>query len=67
MLTLSLPFVALQVFTEGQLSFMDWNNVVAAGGSVLAATHPPPPGPLRDFYHTLAYRYVLPTVVITCC
>ncbi|CAN0506181.1 unnamed protein product, partial [Ectocarpus sp. 12 AP-2014] len=44
------------VFTEGQLTFMDWNNVVAAGGSVLAATHPPPPGPLRDFYHTLAYR-----------
>lgn len=48
------PFV--QVFSEGQLMHMDWNNVVAAGGSVLAAIHPPPPGPLRDFYHTLAYR-----------
>ncbi|CAM9416812.1 unnamed protein product [Ectocarpus sp. 6 AP-2014] len=49
-------FQQFNVFTEGQLTFMDWNNVVAAGGSVLAATHPPPPGPLRDFYHTLAYR-----------
>lgn len=45
-----------QIFTEGQLSFMDWNNVVVAGGSVLAAMQPPPPGPLREFYHTLAYR-----------
>lgn len=44
---------------------MDWNNVVAAGGSVLAAIHPPPPGPLRDFYHTLAYRLVL-CVVCSC-
>ncbi|CAN0338528.1 unnamed protein product, partial [Hapterophycus canaliculatus] len=40
-------FQQFNVFTEGQLTFMDWNNVVAAGGSVLAATHPPPSGPLR--------------------
>ncbi|CAN0032297.1 unnamed protein product, partial [Sphacelaria rigidula] len=45
-----------QVFAEGQLRYLDWNNVVAAGGSVLAAMQPPPAGPLRDFYHTLAYR-----------
>ncbi|CAN0352712.1 unnamed protein product [Ascophyllum nodosum] len=49
-------FQQFNVFTEGQLTFMDWNNVIAAGGSVLASTHPPPPGPLRDFYHTQAYR-----------
>ena len=51
-------FALRKVFTEGQLMFVDWNNVVAAGGSVLAATQPPPSGPLRDFYHTLAYRCV---------
>ncbi|CAM9343981.1 unnamed protein product, partial [Phaeothamnion confervicola] len=44
-------------FSEQQLRFVDWNNVVAAGGAVLAAVMPTPPGPLRTYYHThQAYR-----------
>lgn len=40
----------------GQLANLDWNNVVAAGGSVLAATRPPPPGQLANFYNNMNYR-----------
>jgi tetratricopeptide (TPR) repeat protein len=42
----------LNVFSEGQLQYVDWNNVVLAGGAVLAALTPMPPTPLREFFHT---------------
>ncbi|CAN0363773.1 unnamed protein product [Ectocarpus sp. 8 AP-2014] len=40
----------------GQLANLDWSNVVAAGGSVLAALQHPPPGPLMNFYNNMNYR-----------
>ena len=50
------------IFTEGSLSnLIDWNNVVAAGGSVLAALLPLPDHAneskrtLRKYYHQEAY------------
>ncbi|ESK95874.1 ankyrin repeat protein [Moniliophthora roreri MCA 2997] len=50
------------VFTEGSLSqLLDWNNVVAAGGSVLACLMPLPESAkaskraMRKFYHSAAY------------
>ncbi|THH03941.1 hypothetical protein EW146_g10312, partial [Bondarzewia mesenterica] len=50
------------VFTEGALSqLLDWNNVVAAGGSVLACLSPLPEAAkatkrtMRKYYHEAAY------------
>lgn len=50
------------VFSEGSLSqLLDWNNVVAAGGSVLACLMPLPAEAtvskraIRKFYHGSAY------------
>ncbi len=50
------------IFTEGSLSqLLDWNNVVAAGGSVLACLTPLPESATvykratRKFYHSNAY------------
>jgi hypothetical protein len=50
------------IFTEGSLSqLLDWNNVVAAGGSVLACLTPLPDGAktskraLRKYFHREAY------------
>ncbi|KAK7044109.1 hypothetical protein VNI00_007826 [Paramarasmius palmivorus] len=50
------------VFTEGSLSqLFDWNNVVAAGGSVLACVMPLPEAAkvskraMRKYYHSAAY------------
>jgi len=50
------------IFTEGSLSqLLDWNNVVAAGGSVLACLKPLPESAkaskraVRKFYHGTAY------------
>ena len=50
------------IFTEGSLSqLIDWNNVVAAGGSVLACLTPLSEGhskskrAMRKFYHNTAY------------
>ena len=50
------------VFTEAQLRFLNWNNVFAAGGSVLAALMPVPKEHAesnqtrRNYYHKVAYR-----------
>ncbi|KAF5369314.1 hypothetical protein D9758_002726 [Tetrapyrgos nigripes] len=50
------------VFSEGSLSqLMDWNNVIAAGGSVLACLTPLPDEAkvskraMRKYYHSTAY------------
>lgn len=50
------------IFTEGSLSqLLDWNNVVVAGGSVLACLTPLPETAkeskrsVRKFYHSAAY------------
>jgi hypothetical protein len=49
------------VFTEGSLSQLDWNNVVAAGGAVLACLTPLPEAAkgsrrnTRKHYHAAAY------------
>ncbi|TFK33687.1 hypothetical protein BDQ12DRAFT_766148 [Crucibulum laeve] len=50
------------IFTEGSLSqLVDWNHVVAAGGSVLACLTPLPDSAkvskraIRKYYHTTAY------------
>jgi hypothetical protein len=50
------------IFTEGSLSqLLDWNNVVAAGGSVLACLNPLPESAkeskraVRKFYHGTVY------------
>jgi hypothetical protein len=49
------------VFTEGSLSRLDWNNVVAAGGAVLACLLSFPEAArgsrrnMRKHYHAAAY------------
>lgn len=50
------------IFTEGSLSqLLDWNNVIAAGGSVLASISPLPDAAkeskrsIRKHYHSVAY------------
>jgi hypothetical protein len=50
------------IFTEGSLSqLIDWSNVVAAGGSVLACLSPLPADAqaskrnLRKYYHSQAF------------
>ena len=49
------------IFSEGSLSLLDWNNVVAAGGSVLACLLPVPDASktskrtLRKYFHTAAF------------
>lgn len=50
------------IFTEGSLSqLLDWNNVVASGGSVLASLtpldeeHKEPKRAVRKFYHADVY------------
>lgn len=49
------------IFSEGSLSLLDWNNVVAAGGSVLACLLPVPDAyktskrTLRKYFHSTAY------------
>lgn len=48
----------------GQLANLDWSNVVAAGGSVLAALQHPPPGPLMNFYNNMNYRYVEASTIL---
>ncbi|PRP82161.1 hypothetical protein PROFUN_10432 [Planoprotostelium fungivorum] len=44
------------LFTEGQLTKLNWNNVLVAGGSVMACLAPAPPGNLKSYYHSYAYR-----------
>eukprot|EP01116_Phalansterium_solitarium_P024420 TRINITY_DN8953_c1_g1_i2.p1 TRINITY_DN8953_c1_g1~~TRINITY_DN8953_c1_g1_i2.p1 ORF type:complete len:876 (-),score=253.81 TRINITY_DN8953_c1_g1_i2:67-2694(-) len=44
------------VFTEGQLLELNWNNVFAAGGSVLASLMPAPATDLSTYFHLMAYR-----------
>lgn len=49
------------IFSEGSLSLLDWNNVVAAGGSVLACLLPVPDAKkaskraLRKHFHSTAF------------
>lgn len=49
------------IFTENSLSLLDWSNVVAAGGSVLACLAPVPDASkeskrsLRKYFHTNAF------------
>lgn len=49
------------IFTEGSLSQFDWNNVVAAGGAVLACLTPlgesakKSKRSIRKYYHSAAY------------
>jgi hypothetical protein len=49
------------IFSEGSLSLLDWNNVVAAGGSVLACLLPVPDAnkaskrTLRKYFHSTAF------------
>jgi len=49
------------IFSEGSLSLLDWNNVVAAGGSVLACLLPVPDASkaskrtLRKYFHANAF------------
>lgn len=49
------------IFTESSLSLLDWNNVVAAGGSILACLSPVPEAAkdskraLRKHFHTDAF------------
>ena len=49
------------IFTEGSLSLLDWNNVIAAGGSVLACLLPVPDAnkaskrTLRKYFHSTAF------------
>ena len=49
------------IFSEGSLSLLDWNNVVVAGGSVLACLLPvPDPNKtskrtLRKYFHSTAF------------
>jgi len=49
------------IFSEGSLSLLDWNNVVAAGGSVLACLLPVPDAnkaskrTLRKYFHATAF------------
>ena len=49
------------IFTEGSLSLVDWNNVVAAGGAVLACLTPLDKDAkvskrmIRKYYHSTAY------------
>jgi len=49
------------IFSEGSLSLLDWNNVVAAGGSVLACLLPVPDAnkdskrSLRKYFHSAAF------------
>ena len=49
------------IFSEGSLSLLDWNNVVAAGGSVLACLLPVPNAnktskrTLRKYFHNFAF------------
>ena len=49
------------IFSEGSLSLLDWNNVVAAGGSVLACLLPVPDAnkaskrTLRKYFHSIAF------------
>lgn len=49
------------IFSEGSLSLLDWNNVVAAGGSVLACLLPVPDAnkaskrTLRKYFHAAAF------------
>eukprot|EP01117_Protostelium_nocturnum_P006255 TRINITY_DN2256_c0_g3_i1.p1 TRINITY_DN2256_c0_g3~~TRINITY_DN2256_c0_g3_i1.p1 ORF type:complete len:1398 (+),score=544.34 TRINITY_DN2256_c0_g3_i1:123-4316(+) len=50
-------FHNFNVFTEGQLVHLDWNNVFAAGGSILACLMPTPPSiNLSEYYHVQAYK-----------
>lgn len=49
------------IFSEGSLSLLDWNNVIAAGGSVLACLLPVPDAnkaskrTLRKYFHSTAF------------
>ena len=49
------------IFSEGSLSLLDWNNVIAAGGSVLACLLPVPDAnkaskrTLRKYFHSFAF------------
>ena len=49
------------IFSEGSLSLLDWNNVIAAGGSVLACLLPVPDASksskrsLRKYFHSTAF------------
>jgi hypothetical protein len=49
------------IFSEGSLSLLDWNNVIAAGGSVLACLLPVPDASksskrtLRKYFHSSAF------------
>jgi hypothetical protein len=49
------------IFSEGSLSLLDWNNVVVAGGSVLACLLPVPDAnkaskrTLRKYFHSAAF------------
>ena len=49
------------IFSEGSLSLLDWNNVIAAGGSVLACLLPVPDAnkaskrTLRKYFHATAF------------
>lgn len=43
------------IFTEGQLAELNWDNVFVAGGCVLAALTPAPEGSKRDYFHNVAY------------
>jgi hypothetical protein len=49
------------IFSEGSLALLDWNNVVAAGGSVLACLLPVPDAnkvsrrSLRKYFHSSAF------------
>ncbi|KAH9259482.1 hypothetical protein BASA81_002525 [Batrachochytrium salamandrivorans] len=51
----------LDVFCEGQLRYLDWNNVFAAGGGVLACAQPCPKEhndsltAKRNYFHNVAY------------
>ena len=51
-----------ELFTEGQLRFLDWNNVFCAGGSGLACLQPIPEPhnannrARRNYFHNVAYK-----------
>ncbi len=52
----------LDIFTESSLRFMKWDNVLMAGGSVLACLAPIPEQydkdskTRREYYQSVAYR-----------
>jgi len=46
----------LDIFTEGQLRQLNWNNIFLAGGSVLASIMPTPLADLRGYFHKYAYK-----------